>query len=88
MQVKNRFNELLARKERIEKRRFTRRQIVEITGVSLSSVQSWAMNTVSRFDALQIAAFCKFLDCSVDDLLVLVEDDESPESKTPRLAIA
>lgn len=80
--VENRLAELLARKQRIEKRRISRRRMAEETGISFSSIQGWATNAISRYDALQIAVFCDYLGCGVEELLVIVEDDESPEIKT------
>lgn len=85
MRIQNRLKELLARKERIEDRKITRRVMAEETGISLSSVQAWANNTVTRYDAEQIATFCQYLDCGVNDLIVLVEDPEEAETKAALL---
>lgn len=86
MLVQNRFNELLARKERIEKRSISRRMVAEETGISLSSVQGWATNSVMRFDSNQIATFCAYLNCTIGELLIMVKDESSPETKTPLIA--
>lgn len=85
--VENRMTELLARKQRQEKRRISRRVMAEETGISLSTVQRWADNSLLRYDAVHIAVLCDYLKCGVDELLVIVEDDESPETKT-ELALA
>jgi DNA-binding Xre family transcriptional regulator len=73
--VQNRFGELLARKERKEGRSISRRQVAQETRIGLSSVQNWAANTVTRYDALQIATFCEYLNCTVGELLVIEEVD-------------
>jgi len=80
-QVRNRFNELLAVKERKVKRSISRRQIAEDTGISLSSVHNWATNQVTRYDGSQILAFCEYLECSPGDLLI-IEDVEAGQTKT------
>lgn len=72
--VQTRFKELLARKERLEHRRISRRMVAEETGISLSSVQSWADGSLRRFDEAQIVAFCTYFQCKdVGELLVLGE---------------
>ena len=80
--VRNRFNELLAVKERKEGRSISRRQIAEDTGISLSSVHNWATNQVTRYDGLQIATFCEYLNCSPGDLLIIEEVTIEGQRKT------
>lgn len=84
MKVQNRFAELLAIKERVEERRISRRSVADETGISLSSVQNWASNRLTRYDALQIATFCRYFGCKPGDLIVLAEE----ERKTPLAASA
>lgn len=88
--VQNRFTELLARKCRVENRSISREQIASETGISLSSVQNWAQNKIKRFDGKQIVTFCRYLNCTIDDLLIIVPEpgDESPEMETPLAEIA
>ena len=88
MKVQNRFAELLAKKERIEERRISRRIVAEETGISLSSVQNWASNSLTRFDSHQIAVFCDYLQCEPGDLIVLAREDVEGQMKTPLAAIA
>lgn len=77
--VMNRMAEFLARKERIEGRRITKRLMAEETGLSESSLKSWARNDVLRFDSTHIATICKYLGCTVGELLVIVESDDQKE---------
>lgn len=86
--LQNRFTELLARKERLEGRSFTRREVARATGISLSSVQAWALNVTTRFDGKAVVALCDFFNCSVNDLLVIEEvaDVEEGEKLTPLIA--
>lgn len=79
MVVQNRFSELLAHKARIENRTISRRIVAEETGISVTSIQNWATNSIQRFDALQIATFCKYFDCTVAELLVIAEDENELE---------
>lgn len=78
-QVKNRFLELLAIKSREAGRRISRAEIAQETGVSISSIQNWAYNKITRFDGDQIAAFCQYFGCTVDELIIVGDDElESP----------
>jgi DNA-binding Xre family transcriptional regulator len=88
VRIENRLKELLARKERKEKRKITQQTMAEETGTSLSSVHAWSKNAITRYDADHIAAFCQYLDCGVNDLLVLVEDDEETPEKKSDLPLA
>ena len=88
MHVENTFSELLARKMRLEKRSISRRDVARETGISITSIQNWATNSIKRFDSDQIVAFCHYFDCGIDDLLIMVEDGEgelAPEMETPLL---
>lgn len=82
MEVQNRFGELLAKKERLEGRSISRRQVAEETGISLSSVQKWATNSLARFDATHIIAFCDYFSCSVGELLIVEEGSEEGQQET------
>jgi len=90
MRVENRFGELLAKKERVERRRISRRTVSDETGISLTSVQNWATNSTSRFDDQQIIAFCKYFNCEISDLLVLVPEEtlNTPEMESSLVAVA
>jgi DNA-binding Xre family transcriptional regulator len=80
--LQNRFSELLARKERKEKRSISRRKVAQETGVGLSSVQNWAVNEVTRYDAFQITVFCEYLECTPGELLVIEEVETEGQTKT------
>lgn len=79
MHIENRFKELLKRKSQQEKRKLPRRLIAEETGISLTSVQNWASNRVTQYQDAQIIAFCKYFDCTIDELLVMVEDEDESQ---------
>ncbi len=86
--VRNRFKELLAIKERRDGRRYTRREMEAITGVTLKTVQGWANNRATQFHSQQIEAFCEFFECELGDLLILEEVESSPEIETTLAASA
>ena len=72
-----RIIELVAEKEKREKRKVTLAEISEHTGVnrtSLSKMQNPDMKhstSTSSIDAL-----CRFFDCNVEDIMVYVKDPE------------
>lgn len=73
--IVSRFRVLLAEKEMREQRRISLRSIVRDTGVSISTVEGLANNTLREFPATGLAAVCRYLGCSVGDLLVLVDEE-------------
>ena len=70
MTIINRFRVLLAEKEQREKRRIPLTEVAKETQISWKTLQGWANNDVSRFDAEKIEALCNYLDCNIGDLLV------------------
>lgn len=88
MRISNRVAELLARKERIERRRITRRDFATETGTSLNTVQSWLHNAITRYDANQILTYCQYFNVDVGELLVIDSEDESEGiGKTPIVTV-
>jgi DNA-binding Xre family transcriptional regulator len=76
VRTETRFSELVAQKRRRERRRISYRMIAEETGMSISSVKNWGKGQLERFDGPQIAAFCRYLNCTPNDLFVLIYDDD------------
>lgn len=70
MTVNNRFGILLAEKSMIERRRIPISEVAEKTGITWKTLQQWANNTVTRYDASVINALCRYFSCQVGDLLV------------------
>lgn len=80
MKVQNRLGELVARKERLEGRRYSYRDIASETKLSINTVKSWVKNDATRFDEAVIIALCTWLKCSVGELLIIepnAQDDTS-----------
>jgi len=70
MAVDNRFRVLLAEKEQREKRHIPLSEVARETNISWKTLQGWANNQVSRYDAPVIEALCKYLNCTVGDLII------------------
>lgn len=69
--VTNRFRMLLAQKATREKHSIAINDVQRETGIAWSTLNAWANNQVTRFDAPVIQALCAYFDCPVGDLLVL-----------------
>jgi len=69
--LSNRFSELLAIKSRREGRRITNRQVVRETGLLRHTVDSYAKNEVTRYDAHIVLTLCNYLGCSVAEFFVV-----------------
>lgn len=82
MQIINRFKELLAIKERRERRSISQREVSRELGLAKTTVDSYARNEITRFDADVVIALCNYLGCSVGDFLVIEEVNETPETES------
>lgn len=82
--VTNRFTQLLLRKMQRDGKRISNREVARSTGLSTLTVNDYANNKVTRFDATVLAKLCTYLDCSLDELLVM-EDEDAPEMETALL---
>lgn len=86
--VENRFEELLAEKRRRERKKWSYREIAEVTGISPSTLTRFARQRHEQFDAGTLAKLCDFLDCTIGDLLVLAGDDEADVGQPAGVAAA
>jgi putative transcriptional regulator len=68
--ITNRFRILLAEKATIEQHNIAINDVQRETGIAWSTLNSWANNLVTRYDAPVIQALCDYFDCQVGDLLV------------------
>lgn len=67
--INNRLRLLLAEKATREQRNIPLKQLQRETGVAWSTLNSWANNQVSRYDAPVILALCDYFKCQVGDLI-------------------
>lgn len=84
--ILNRFTELLAIKGRKEGRNISRREVAEKTGLAKATVDAYGNNTVTRFDAGILLTMCEYLDCTLQEFLVVEEREQSPETTNPLVA--
>ncbi|MEM7556584.1 MAG: helix-turn-helix transcriptional regulator [Cyanobacteria bacterium P01_A01_bin.84] len=54
-----------------ETKGFTRQEIAEYCGVSLSTIQDYENDTRKQFSRELIVKFCELLECTPNDLFVL-----------------
>lgn len=62
-------------KEMREQRRISRQELIQATGVALTTIIRWEKNEIVKFDANVVEAFCAYLDCDAGDLLYIEEND-------------
>lgn len=81
MRVENRFSELLAQKRRRDKKRWTYREISQETGITTTTLSRFAQQKHDMYDGETIAKLCKFFNCTIGDLLVLVNDEDAEQGQ-------
>lgn len=83
--IVNRYEELLAIKERREGRRITQRVAAKETGLTTTTIGRYSRNEVTRYDEPIVLMLCNYLGCTLSEFLVVEEfdnGDESPEYET------
>jgi putative transcriptional regulator len=75
MKIQNRFRVLLAEKETREGRTISLREIHEITGVPMHTLTGLRRNRAKMIAFDSLCALCQYLDCQINDLLEMIEDD-------------
>lgn len=90
--IRNRYQELLAVKERREGRKITQRTAAKEIGVVTVTIGRYARNEVERYDEDVILAMCNYLGCTIGEFLVIEEvengGEESPEYETALVPVA
>ncbi len=78
--IENRFSELLAQKNRRDRRNWTYEEISKVTGISPGTLVRFARQRHKMVDMTVLAKLCDFFECELGDLLVVVRGEEaSPE---------
>ncbi len=72
--IVNHFRILLAQKATILQKNIALLDVQRDTGIAWSTLNSWANNQVTRYDAPVIQALCEYFDCQVGDLLVFEKE--------------
>jgi len=73
--IVNHFRILLAQKATKQQQNIALMDVKRETGIAWSTLNSWANNQVTRYDAPVIKAFCEYFDCQVGDLLVFEREE-------------
>ena len=68
--IVNHFRILLAQKATKQQQNIALMDVQRETGIAWSTLNSWANNQLTRYDAPVIKALCEYFDCQVGDLLV------------------
>ena len=79
--VTNRFAELLAEKQRLERRSISLDTAAEECGVAKITLIAYKKNRITRYDSNIINRLCRYFNCGIADLLVL--EDEKTAVPTP-----
>ncbi|MEA4909162.1 MAG: helix-turn-helix transcriptional regulator [Anaerolineaceae bacterium] len=72
--IVNHFRILLAQKATRQQQNIALMEVQRETGIAWSTLNSWANNQVTRYDAPVIQALCEYFNCQVGDLLVFEKD--------------
>lgn len=76
MAVISKLASLIGEKQSRENRVISVSAVAKETGVPKQTIYNWLNSDVQRFDADIVEAFCKYLECDIGDLLVIVPDAE------------
>lgn len=73
--ISNRFRILLAQKATREQRNIALKEVGRETGIAWSTLNAWANNQVTRYDAPVIQALCEYFSCQVGDLIIFEREE-------------
>ncbi len=79
--IANRFRMLLAQKATKEQHNIAINDVQRETGIAWSTLNAWANNQVTRYDAPVIQALCAYFDCQVGDLLVFEKQEKTVKNQ-------
>ena len=74
--ITNQFRILLAQKATREQRNISLKEVSRETGIAWSTLNAWANNQVSRYDAPVIDGLCAYFSCQVGDLIIRESEDQ------------
>lgn len=63
------FTVMLARKEQRDNKRYTQREIAELTNSSEATISRWMKGDISGANLATVYRLCDWLDCDVGDLV-------------------
>jgi putative transcriptional regulator len=74
MTLKNKFWELLHNKEIAEHKDISISEVARETGIARKTLQAWAHNQITRYDAPVIEGLCNYFNCNPGDLIVKINE--------------
>lgn len=72
--MKSQLRLLLAQKEQSERKSISLRQVSREAPAPISTVLGLANNDIDRVQLDSIANLCRYLNCTIGDLLILVDE--------------
>ena len=75
--IQVRFATLLDEKRERDRYAWPLTEISKRTGLPLGTLSLWYSGRAIVLTSTTIIAFCEFLECDIDDLIVYVEDEEN-----------
>ena len=85
--LKNRFRELLARKEHVEGRSISQQEVADALGCGKNTINVIAQNKMSGYiHRATIEKLLVYFDVDHHEFFETVEEDESPETESPQVA--
>jgi putative transcriptional regulator len=76
MTLTNLFWDLLHKKEALDHRNISISEVARDTGIARKTLQAWAHDKVTRYDAPVIEALCNYFECTVGELIVHSNNQE------------
>lgn len=79
MTIQFKLKELMAKKERVEGKKVTYRDMAEATGISTNSLTLMANNRMQQIGLTTIGRILEYFDCEPNDLIVRVQEENRPD---------
>lgn len=78
--IRNRVLFLLTEKERREKRRIKRAELVRSLNLTPNTVSSWMNDDVTKFEDQVVIKWCEYFNCKLEDLIYISDEDDNTEA--------
>ena len=69
--IGSRFGYLLRRKRKADRKHYSLHEVARQTGLAYTTVYYWYLGDIRSFHAETLYSLCKWLDCSIADILVI-----------------
>jgi len=75
--IRNRVLFLLTEKERKEKRRIKRSELVAALNVSPNTITSWMKDDVTKIEDQVLIGWCEYFGCKLEELIYISDEEEA-----------